>query len=94
VCGVINTRQELYLRRRRPKKLFTALGDFSASRILEQYLLLTSHRICILIFILITMPYYDVTQRSAAINGYSNAQITKQTGIPPRTVINLLDKAI
>ena len=26
--------------------------------------------------------------------GYSNAQITEQTGIPPRTVINLVDKAI
>jgi transposase len=44
------------------------------------------------------MPYYDVAQRAAAIvlkvNGYSDAQITEQTGIPGRTVLNLLDKAI
>jgi hypothetical protein len=78
------------------KKLLTALGDFlpaesscMSNNLGSCYSPLIV--ICILIFILIIMPYYDVAQRAVAIvlrvNGYTITQITEQSGI-------LLDKAI
>ena len=77
------------------QKLLTALRDFSAGRILMHDELAV---ICILIFILITMPYYDIAQRTAAIvlkaNGCSNAQITKQLASLPEQFVGVASQML